>query len=312
MTLSPVLARELAAARPRFNAQVSEARRARTGFDLDALTDAVRERIDPLAVAVEAAAPDRAAAVVDAAFALTLDLVGRGLAGTRRALIDRVWAQLAPALATTVAQRPEPVLAMLTNAALTIDATAGARAEAWITHMAELGPLIDADTLPRVGQVVAWRSGMAHYRAQALAAADALPEPLALAAIGAVGSWREARAALAADRWWTPDGRPAAPIRVGGFVGFGGPFERPPRLKAGADGFIVRSGAQIFLLIADAWGATLHPASDAEYDAAEPATAAPGVATNLATDRLVAARTRDSVALASPYSHFVEVQPWRP
>lgn len=311
MTVSPVLARELAAARPRLNALVTAARRARTGFDLDALADAVRVRIDPLAVAVEAAAPDRVATVVDAAFALTVDLVGRGLAGARRTLIDRVWAELAPALVTAVAQRPEAVLAMLTNAALTIDAMPGAHADAWIAHMATLGPLVDADTLRQAGQVVAWRSGMAHYRAQALAAADQLPEPVALAAVGANGPWPEIRAALAADRWWTPDGVDARPIRFGGFVGFGGPFEQPPRIKAGAEGFIVRSGAHVRLLIADAWGATLHPASEVEYEAADPATPASGVATTLAAEGLVAARTSDSVALASPYSHFVEVQPWR-
>jgi hypothetical protein len=152
---------------------------------------------------------------------------------------------------------------------------------------------------------------MAHYRAQALAAADQLPEPLALAAVGATGPWPEIRAALAADRWWTPDGVDARPIRFGGFVGFGGPFEQPPRVKAGAEGFIVRSGAHVRLLIADAWGATLHPASEVEYEAADPATPASGVATTLAAEGLVAARTSDSVALASPYSHFVEVQPWR-
>ena len=52
MNLSPALVRELAAGRSRFNAQVSEAQRARTSFDTEAFGEAVRMRLDPLAAAV--------------------------------------------------------------------------------------------------------------------------------------------------------------------------------------------------------------------------------------------------------------------
>ena len=213
MTLSPVLARELAAARPRFNAQIAAARRAHATFDIEALSDAVRVRIDPLAVAVDKVAPDRVALVVDAAFALTVTLVDHALAGERRALVDRAWIEVAVPLAAVVAERPEPVLAMLTNAVLTLAAAPGARPDEWIARIAALGALVNADTLSAAGQVVAWRSGMAHYRAGALAAADTLPEPLALAAIGASGAWPDVRAALVADRWWTPAGTGAGKRR---------------------------------------------------------------------------------------------------
>jgi hypothetical protein len=311
VTLSPVLARELAAARPRFNAQIAAARRAHTAFDIEALSDAVRVRVDPLAVAVDAIAPDRVALVVDAAFALTVTLVDHALAGERRALVDRAWIEVAVPLAAVVAERPEPVLAMLTNAVLTLAAAPGARPDEWIARMAALGSLVNADTLSAAGQVVAWRSGMAHYRAGALAAADTLPEPLALAAIGAHGTWSDVRAALSGDRWWTPAGTGAG-IRFGGFVGFGGPFEAPPQVRAGGEGFLVRAGGRVGLLVADAWGATLHPASEDEFDRAMPTSSARVAVAGLPAEGLQAATTGDSIAIASPYSHYLQVQAWHP
>ncbi len=309
MTLSAVLVRELAAARPRFNALVAAARRARPGFDTAALADAVATRLDPLALAVEAIAPDRTAAVVDAGFTQTITLIDHLLSVERGLLVDRVWRELAVALAKVVAERPEPVLAMLTNAALKLAATPGARVDEWLARMADLAPRIDAGTLAAMGQVVAWRAGMAHYRDGALAAADQLPEATALAAIGAEGSWAENRAALGADRWWTPEGK-ATGTRFGGFTGFGGPFATPPEIRAGSQGVFVRSANRTGLLVADAWGATLHPASANEFDAARPALPAPTIPLGLPADGLRAATTADTIVFASPRSHFVQVQPW--
>lgn len=311
--MTPALARELAAARPRFNAVVAAARRARTGFDVEALAAAVRDRLDPLAAAVEQVAPDRTAAAVEGGFALTVTLVDAGLSGERRALVDRAWAEVAVPLAAVVAERPDAVLAMLTNAVLTVGATVGARVGEWIGRMATLAPLLTGDTLAAAGQVAAWRAGLAHYRAGALAAADALPERLALAALGASGSWTEVRAALAADRWWTPDGS-AASIRFGGFTGFGGPFAAPPDVRPGPDGFVVRAGERTGLIVADAFGATLHPASADEFDRAQSASPAGALAcaSGLPEDGLRCATNTDSIAFASPWSHFVEIAPWRP
>jgi len=310
MTLSAVLVRELAAARPRFNAVVATARRARSGFDIEALADAVATRLDPLAGAVEVVAPERTAAVVEAGFALSVLLVDHVLSGERRLLVDRAWREVAVPLAAVVAERPEAALAMVTNAALKLAATSGARADDWLARMAILAPLIDADTLAAAGQVAAWRAGMSHYRDGALAAADTLPDALALAAIGAAGSWADVRAALTADRWWTPEGD-ARGTRFGGFTGFGGPFAMPPEVRAGAEGVFVRSGTRIGLLVADSWGATLHPAAEHEFQAARPASRAPAVPSGLPPGDLRAAITADTIVYASPLSHFVEVRPWR-
>ncbi len=110
---------------------------------------------------------------------------------------------------------------------------------------------------------------MAHYRQSALAVADGLPAPLALAAVGAPGSasWPELRARFAQDLWFSPD--LAAPsLRValgaGAFRGFGGLFVEPPRLAITHGNLLARSGGDAWLLFADAFGATFHRATPDE------------------------------------------------
>ncbi|WP_260599216.1 hypothetical protein [Sphingomonas endolithica] len=322
MTLSPALARILAAGRPPFNARVAAARRARPGFDGAALAQAIRERLDPVVAAVAAIAPDAAPAVADAGFDMILGLAGHGIAGERGALVDRVWQTLAVAHASSVAERPFAVLAMLTNAALTIAATPGARVDEWIDRMSAMAPQVTAETLRAAGQVVAWRSGMAHYRDGAIVAADGLPDAVAAAAIGSPAGWAEIRAALVDDPWWTPAGEPTTGITFGGFTGFGGPFAEPPSVRPGPHGFLVRSGLRTGLLVVDAWGATLHPADPAEFDDA--ATSAPvhvegasiavgdrTVRTELPPDGLAAVASPTSVAIFSRYSHLIRIVPWR-
>lgn len=321
MTVSPALARSLAAGRAQFNARVAAARRARPGFDAEALARAIRDRLDPVAVAVDAVAPERVGAAVEAGFDVILGLAGHGIAGERAALIDRVWQTLGTAHARSVAERPFAVLGMLTNAALTIAATPGARVDEWIERMAALGPQGSADTVRALGQLVAWRSGMAHYRDGAIAAADSLPDTVAAAAVGSSLGWTEARSALAGDPWWTPDGV-AEGVTVGAFTGFGGAFAEPPLVRVGPKGFLVRSGPATFLLIADAWGATLHPTDPGAFDAATAGApmrcAGSGVIagdrtilTDLPVEGLAAVADATSVAIFSRYSHQVRIAPWR-
>src|SRR5438128_1194244 len=81
------------------------------------------------------------------------------------------------------------------------------------------------------------RAGEAHFRAGALAAADALPPALALAAVRAPGGdWPELRRRLAAAPWFDPSKPVASGLRVvahaGAFRGFGGLFVEPPVVAA--------------------------------------------------------------------------------
>ncbi|MES2445238.1 MAG: hypothetical protein V4574_20630 [Pseudomonadota bacterium] len=323
MSVSPALARMLAEGRPGFNARVAAARSAQTGFDTAAFAVMLQDALDPIVMAVEAVAPERLGAVVDAAFDMAITLVGRGLAGpkARGDAVNRLWEGVAPAFAAALAEEPFAVLGALTNAALHIAGTPGADVSAWLDRMKAVAPLATAATLPAIGQVVAWRCGMAHYREGALAAADGLPPETALAAIGAGGDWAEVRAALRASRWWTPEPVPEAGVTVGGFTGLGGPFASPPEVRACAEGFLLRSGARVELAIADAFGATLHASTPEDFRAADAQSprvdgnrVAAGdrtVVADLPAQGLTAAANADSLAVASPFSYSVRIFAWR-
>jgi hypothetical protein len=227
-----------------------------------------------------------------------------------------------PALAKPVSERPRALLGGLTNAVLNIAATPGARPDEWLALMVEAAPLATGDSLLEIGQVLAWRAGMSHYRAGALAAADLLPADTALALLNATGEWKKVRARLADDRWWRPDHVPADDgVAIGGFTGFGGPFPQPPQVRAGPEGFVVRSGDRTLLLVADGYGATLHPVTPESFDALQDRPALVEGAGVRAGDRVVKLTTPHEglstasdgtcVVVASGYSHHLRVLPWQ-
>jgi len=284
-TLAPSFASFLRAARPELNARFAEARRQRPDLDGEAFARFLREAVDPLVRAVESVQPERAPDVARTAYELGLELVGQGLAGptARDRWVNAGWMEVAPTAAALVAAAPERVLGALSNALHRLAATPGARPAEWVDAMAALAPrCADADAFLAAGQVAAWRAGMAHYRAGALAAADALPPALALAAVRAPGGeWPELRRRLAADPWFDPSAPAAAGLRVvgraGAFRGFGGLFAEPPTVAAAGEHFLVRSGGDGWLLTADAFGATFHRAAPEESKDARPSSVPPGV-----------------------------------
>ena len=321
MSVSAVLAAELKATRGALNARVAAAQ-AQPGFDAAAFTAFLRERLDPLAQAVDAVAPERTAAAVAAGLDMALTLsVGLTSGDARIGVVDDTWAELGGPYARLIAEQPAAVLGGLTNAALRIAATPGARVERWRDLMARLAVHATSDTWRALGQLAAWRAGMAHYRDGALGAADTLPEPVALAALDAHGgAWPAVRAALAANRWWSP-GDGAAERQVGGFAGFGGPFAEPPEIAVGVEGLLVRSGERCHLLVADSYGATLHSStlqafqnavgrprprlSGATVEAADRT-----VQVDLPAEGLTAVTDGATLAVALPFSHFVRLYPW--
>lgn len=283
--LSPVFASFLRNARSELNERFAEARRLRPDLDGDAFAHALRTTVDPLVRTVADAHPERAADVARAAYGLALELVGQGLAGpaSREPAIEQAWREIGPAAAPLLADQPERVLAAIANAVHQLAATPGARPAEWIAAMRALAPrCADAGTFLTLGQVAAWRAGMAHFRAGALAAADALPPELALAALRADGDWGEVRGRLAADPWFDPSVSPAprgvrVVARAGAFRGFGGLFVEPPRVSAAGEHLLVRSGDDCWLLTADAFGATFHRATAEERADRRPASVPPGV-----------------------------------
>lgn len=320
--ISPSFAELLAAGRPQFNARAQEARRRFTTLDMAAFAAFLRDGVDPLVAAVAAHAPERAGSVAFAAYDMALALVGHGLAGpaAKSQAVNDCWRELLPAMAPLVAMAPSEVLALASNAAVHLAGVAGARPAQWRRELQALAPQVDnVATLRTLGQVLAWRAGVAHFRAGALAAADNLPQALALAAFEEPAlDWPALREQLLASPWHGN----AIGIEVGAFTGFGGDFAAPPQVRASSEGFVVLSGERYFFLVADAYGAVLHGATEEEY--AQARSEAP-VGVQL-RDAAIVIRTREfaldlpagqiavcanahTVAVTSPYTHAIRLLP---
>jgi len=282
----------------------------------------LRDGVDPLVVAVAAAAPERAGGATLAAYDMALELVGHGLAGpaAKNPFLNTVWRELAPQLSTLLSTAPIDVLGMLSNAAVHIASVAGARPAQWQRELAALAPQIATlAQLRAVGQVLAWRAGVAHFRPGALAAADTLPPALALAAFGEPGaSWPQVHAQLLGNPWrGNAEGR-----EFGSFTGLGGDFGTPPQVRAAADGFIVRSAERHYLLVADAFGAVLHSATAQEFeqvpneqpssvrvDGANLHIGARSIVLDVPPGDIAIAANAHTVAITSPWTHAIRLLP---
>jgi hypothetical protein len=322
--ISPAFAAILAGGRAQFNARAVEARRRFPALDMAAFGAFLHDGVDPLVVAVAAAAPERVGGATLAAYDMALELVGHGLAGpaAKTSFLNTVWRELAPSFAPLLATAPVEVLGMLSNAAIHIGAVAGARPAQWQAGMAAVAPQVGSVAqLRAVGQVLAWRAGVAHFRLGALAAADTLPPALALAAFGEPGAhWPQVHAQLMANPWrGNAEGR-----EFGRFSGLGGDFGAPPQVRAMPDGFgfAVRSAERHYLLVADAYGAVLHSATAQEFEQAPSAmpssvrldgatvhVGARSIALDLPAGDIAIAANAHTLAITSPWTHAIRLLP---
>lgn len=320
--ISPAFASILASGRAQFNARAVEARRRFPSLDMAAFGSFLHDGVDPLVVAVAAAAPERVGGATLAAYDMALELVGHGLAGpaAKTPFVNTVWRELAPSFAPLLATAPVDVLGMLSNAAIHIASVAGARPAQWQRELATLAAQIATlAQLRAVGQVLAWRAGVAHFRQGALAAADTLPPALALAAFGEPGAqWPQVHAQLLDYPWrGNADGR-----EFGSFTGLGGDFRTPPQVRATDDGFIVRSAERHYLLVADAYGAVLHGATAQEFeqantgmpssvrlDGATVHLGARSIALDLPAGDIALAANAHTLAITSPWTHAIRLLP---
>jgi hypothetical protein len=320
--ISSAFASILAGGRAQFNGRALEARRRFPSLDMAAFGAFLHDGVDPLVVAVAAAAPERVGGATLAAYDMALELVGHGLAGpaAKNPFVNTVWRELAPQFSSLLATAPVEVLGMLSNAAIHIASVAGARPAQWQGELAALAAQIATlAQLRAVGQVLAWRAGVAHFRQGALAAADTLPPALALAAFGEPGAqWPHVHAQLQENPWrGNADGR-----EFGAFTGLGGDFATPPQVRATDDGFIVRSGERDYLLVADAYGAVLHSATAQEFEQANadmPSSVrldgatlhlgARSIALDLPAGDIVLAANAHTLAITSPWTHAIRLLP---
>ena len=320
--ISPAFAAILASGRAQFNARAVEARRSFPSLDMQAFGAFLQDGVDPVVQAVANVAPDRAGSFTLAAYDMALELVGHGLAGSaaKNPFLGAVWRELAPRFAPLLATSPVDALGMLSNAAIHLAGVPGARTQQWQDEMAAIAPQVGTLAQMRaVGQVQAWRAGVAHFRMGAIAAADTLPPALALAVFGESRlDWPSLREQLLNQPWrGNADG-----IEFGAFAGLGGEFATPPLVRATDDGFVVSAGERFYLLLADAHGAVLHGATEDEY-----AQASAGVPSSvrlhgstvhigvralvldLPAGEIVLAANAHTLAITSPYTHAIRLLP---
>ena len=289
------LASVLRSGRDVFNAKFADARRKYPDLDAAAFHEFIRTTLDPLAQACTLPL-EQLTTVIAAAYDVGLELTGEKMLGNdaRGRWLANALGRIPAANWPLAAAAPEPLFAALSNAVHHLAKARSARVEEWIEHLAALaGRCPDLATLLKVGQVLAWRAGLAHLRSGALAVANTLPEALALSAVGAPESaaWPSLREQLERDVWLDPRSNQASKSRplhvaakVGAFRGLGGNFPQPPIVAALDDQLFVRSGEFCWLLIADVFGHSLHHASLAEFEGAKSgAGASTGVRVTAAT-----------------------------
>ncbi|MCP4687781.1 MAG: hypothetical protein GY859_07005, partial [Desulfobacterales bacterium] len=137
---------------------------------------------------------------------------------------------------------------------------------AWISRMRKALPHCDAmaDVL-NAGRLCAWRSGLAHLRERALAAARELPPE---AASGALNTPANAGLLqrMEENPWFSPGKTGSADAgsgglvfrcRMGGFRGFGGPFLKPPAVARVEQCFVASDGESGCAVFADCFGASV-------------------------------------------------------
>lgn len=176
--------------------------------------------------------------------------------------VTKLWRETFPRLAHHIAANPLFVITELSHATAQFSAHAASRPQQWLRLLTSLGPqAADLEQLRLLGKVIAWCSGLAHYRSGALIATDELPTTLVERALGIPNgqSWSEWREAVHESPWpRSLVGTEPLLARIGSFRGLGGAFTEPPMLATRDGDLIARSGNDAWLVTADVFGSTLH------------------------------------------------------
>ncbi len=217
--VSEALASILRSGRSDFNARFIAARRIHPDLQAEVFTEFLRTAVDDLVRAVQGIGTDCLGEVTMAAYDAALELIGQRISGqgSRFSVVEEGWRRILPRIAPLVAVAPGRLIPAVCNAIYQVASTPGSRPTQWIEIMERLGPqCADADTFLKLGQVSAWRAGLAHFREGAIAVADELPEALTLAALGAKSdsTWADLRERLLADPWFDPPTAAKEPLGV--------------------------------------------------------------------------------------------------
>ena len=204
-SVSPALERILRERRHAYNFRWSEAR---SRFPHLSSTDAASFFVHDLSPLIDALSilpsvgSDQLESICDVAVELCAKATELRLLGVYAVepWVTKLWRNTLPALAMHLANDPLTVIAEFSHATAQFSAHRASRPQQWLRLLTVLGPkAADLAQLRLLGKVLAWRSGLAHYRTGALAAADQLPTELVEAAlqIPTSQSWHHAGPARA-------------------------------------------------------------------------------------------------------------------
>jgi hypothetical protein len=297
--LHPDFAAALATLREAINQRIAAVRLQGTAIDGPALLAHVRERIQPVAVAVAETFPERLRAATWALLEVSLELFQAGYWGRTTTCdeLDELWEKVLPAVARHVARDPQRVAAALSNAVLRLATGESLRAAMWLRQLRELGAECQSvDELLEVGQILAWRSGMPQLRSGALAKLRTLRVDLAVQTLGccprpnAAGRiadhWQTLLGRLESDVWFDPApylaeihgppvehaelrqwgaaaGEPRLMHMAGAFRGYGGAFLAPPILFEYEQAVYVSDRVTVWRIGVDLYGTYLHRVGEA-------------------------------------------------
>lgn len=270
MSIGDPLRSALSVRRAEINARFAALRSSYPALEEAAVFAYLADTVSPIVAAVHGVAPGAILATLDALCELGFPLVAQGWLGprARSAELATGFTHLLTRLPHLVAEDPTRFSGSIMNALYHLTRIPGARVNEWLALTHRLAEKVDLTISLQLGQVAAWRCGMAQLRSGALGLLSQLPPELAARAIGAPTPLTgEDIARLTADPWLAPahlheaDGgkRLRQVGKAGGFAGFGGAFRKPPRVAC-VDGWIGASdGGAAFRLYADVFGCILHP-----------------------------------------------------
>ncbi len=239
------------------------ARFARDGGDLapDAMLGFLRRTVVPI---LDGWDGEPAPAVLIALFELGLVGLRAGLCGAAEpSRFEQALVARAPALAPLIARAPGLVLRALGNGYLNVARARGPEvAAAWLEALAAGAARCAAPgALLDLGIVLGWRAGLAEARDAALDRLGRFEPALIAALFGAPTIDAEPERRFCRPGAAGPLGPLVHVATVGGFVGFGGPFRRPPRAAVVAERLVCTDGEATLELHADVFGARLVPAA---------------------------------------------------
>jgi hypothetical protein len=260
--------------RDKFNTKFAYARHAYPSLDGEAFKEHLQLMVAPIIESVHRVAPESVEKVLLALYDFSLDLIGKKMLGeqTRYPALMRGWHQLFAEFPNLLAKEPASFAGAVSNALYNLSINQNTRPDFWINEMLKVGKSCkDVQAFLEVGKVVAWRSGMAHYRDGALDACLAIDAELARAALcikeESVTNLQAIVERLRNDPWLSPwvaasetNGNKRLKIAsvVGAFRGFGGLFISPPEVVLSNGEFYVFDNESCWLMTADLFGATLH------------------------------------------------------